>query len=140
MTSRMIILALAATFSAALVGCDAELAPLEEARDNYFASVTGSDDDCSDWLQWCIDEGYPQVACEERNQYCEDGQWMGADRDDERPDDGAEDGDDERPDDGAERACSEEADEAYDDCIDGGGTAEACGEVAEDAYVDCMGE
>lgn len=123
-------LMLALTALMALTGCPAEQPPIDEARDSYFASVSGTDEDCSDWLQWCIDEGYPQAACEERNQYCEDGRWIGDDGDDDRPDDGDDDDDD----------CSEEADEAYEDCIDGGGTEEGCREVAADAYDDCMGE
>lgn len=111
-----------ATALMALSGCASETLSLEDARDSYFATVTGSDDACADWLQWCIDEGYPQAACEERNEYCVDGEWVRGDDDD------------------SVDPCDAEAEAAYQGCIDDGGTPEACRQVAADAHDDCADE
>jgi len=121
---HLMLLALAALAA----GCAAESPSLEDARDAYFATVDGNDQDCTDWLQWCIDEGYPQDACEERNEYCLDGQWLGGDRgDDDRGDD----------DDSAD-PCAPVADAAYDDCIANGGTEDECRAAERAAYADCV--
>jgi uncharacterized protein YceK len=105
----------------ALTGCSATLS-VEEARTAYFATVDGSDADCHDWLEWCIDEGYPQADCEQRNEYCVDGEWIRGDGTD------------------SDDPCSPAADAAYNDCIEAGGTAEDCRGAAEVAYDDCAGE
>jgi len=118
------VLFLACLLLGVLAGC-AETPSIEDARDNYFAAVAGIDEDCEGWLQWCIDEGYPQDACEGRNEYCVDGQWVGGDRGDD--DDSAD-------------PCGPAAEAAYDDCLDDGGTDEECREVAAAAYEDCVGE
>ncbi|MBN94133.1 MAG: hypothetical protein CL928_08680 [Deltaproteobacteria bacterium] len=104
-----------------LVACS-ETTPIDEARDAYFATLDGDDQDCEGWLQWCIDEGYPQEACEERNEYCENGRWVGGERGDD--DDSAD-------------PCGAAAEAAYDDCIADGGSEEQCREAAADAYDDC---
>ena len=104
-----------------LAGC-APTASIEDARTAYFATVDGSDEDCEGWLDWCIDEGYPQAACEERNEYCVDGEWVRGDR---------EDSDD---------PCAPVAEAAYNDCLEAGGTEEDCRETAGEAYEDCAGE
>ena len=106
---------------AALFGC-AGSASIEEARTAYFATVDGSDADCEGWLEWCIAEGYPEAACEERNEYCVDGEWGGGDRDD------------------SSDPCSPAADAAYEECLDAGGTDEECREAAAEAYEDCEDE
>jgi len=123
MKTHLLLFCLAATLTA-LAGC-AETTSIEDARDAYFATVDGSDRNCEDWLQWCIDEGYPQDACEERNEYCVDGEWVGGDRGDD--DDSAD-------------PCAPAAEAAYDDCIAGGGTEEECRDAAAAAYEDCAGE
>ena len=123
MKTWLLLLALAAPTSV-LVGC-AETTSIEDARTTYFAAVDGNDEDCEDWLQWCIDAGYPQADCEERNEYCVDGQWVGGDRE------GDEESDD---------PCAPVADGAYNDCLDAGGTDEECREAAAAAYDDCAGE
>ena len=120
MRTHLMFLGLAAAM-VALAGC-APTTPIEDARTSYFATVDGRDDDCEGWLEWCIGEGYPQADCEERNEYCVDGEWVGGD---------GEDSDD---------PCGPVADAAYNDCIDAGGTAEECREAAAVAYVDCEGE
>ena len=64
MKIRLLLLPLAALL-VALASCE-PATPIEEARSEYFASVEGRDTDCTGWLDWCIDEGYPQADCEER--------------------------------------------------------------------------
>ena len=118
--TQLILLILGASLTA--VGCLAPTTSIEEARTAYFSTVDGSDDDCEGWLDWCINEGYPQADCEERNQYCVDGEWVG--------------GDGENSDD----PCAPVADAAYNDCLEGGGSAKECREVAAEAYEDCAGE
>jgi len=119
MKIRLLLLPLAALL-VALASCE-PATPIEEARSEYFASVEGRDTDCTGWLDWCIDEGYPQADCEERNEYCVDGEWVGGDDEDDDP-------------------CSPAADAAYNDCIDQGGSQEDCREAAEAAYDDCVNE
>ena len=122
-------------FAAALLAVAACASPepdstpsIADARAGWFAAAEGTDEDCADWLQWCIDEGYPQEACEERNEYCVDGEWVGGDGDDDdRPDD-----------DDTVDPCDEVATLAYEECIDAGGTAEDCREAAGQAYDDCV--
>ncbi|MEE2829581.1 MAG: hypothetical protein VX498_10365 [Myxococcota bacterium] len=111
-------LVLAATLTF-LAGCG-PTASIDEARSSYFATVDGSDADCEGWLEWCLAEGYPREGCEERNEYCVDGEWVGG-----------EDSDD---------PCEPAAQEAYDDCIEDGGSEEQCREEAAEAYEDCAGE
>jgi uncharacterized protein YceK len=106
---------------AALGGCSAT-ASIEDARTAYFATVDGSDEDCHDWLEWCVDEGYPQADCEQRSEYCVDGEWVRGD------------------DEGSDDPCAPVADAAYNDCIESGGTAEDCREAAAVAHEDCAGE
>ena len=120
MKIRLLLLPLAALL-VALASCE-PATPIEEARSEYFASVEGRDTDCTGWLDWCIDEGYPQAACEERNEYCVDGEWVRGDR---------EDSDD---------PCAPVAEAAYNDCLEAGGTEEDCRETAGEAYEDCAGE
>jgi len=136
MMTRLLLLAFAATLTA-LAGCTAEQTPIDEARTAYFATADGTDEDCEDWLQWCLDEGYPQEGCEERNEYCVDGEWVGGDGDDaDRPDD-----DDDRPDDDDElSACEEEAHAAERACLEDGGTDEECSEELAEALADCEDE
>ncbi len=117
MKTHLMFLVLTATLTA-LAGC-AQTTPIEDARTSYFAAVDGSDEDCEGWLEWCVDAGYPQAACEERNEYCVDGEW--ARRDDEDSSD----------------PCAPVADTAYNDCIEAGGQAEDCREAAAAAYEDC---
>ena len=129
MTFRPTLIALAAIFTVALGGCDSELAPIDEARAAYFEAVDGTDEDCEGWLDWCINQGYAQWACEERHEYCVDGEWVGDDAGDgDRP------GDD---DDATEDPCDEVAAQAERDCLEAGGTAEECREAYADAYDDC---
>jgi hypothetical protein len=115
----MLRLLLASMCSVALIAGCSSTESIEDARATFFSSVDGSDRDCSSWLQWCIDAGYPQQACEERNEYCVDGVWVGGDDDD------------------SSDPCDAAARDAYDDCLDGGGNEEACREVAAEAYDDC---
>ena len=106
------------------LGCLAACAPtttIDDARMAYFATVDGNDADCAGWLEWCVDEGYPQEDCEERNEYCVDGAWVGRDDDSSDP-------------------CGPVADAAYNDCIDAGGTPEDCRDAAAAAYEDCEEE
>ena len=132
MMKRLLTLALATTFAAALGGCDSELAPIDEARAAYFATVDGTDEDCEGWLDWCIEQGYEQWACEERHEYCVEGEWVGGDGEDvDRPDD---------DDDATDDPCVEVAGQAESDCLEAGGTTEECREVYADAYDDCAGQ
>ena len=103
------------------VGCTSRTS-FEDARTAYFATVDGSDDDCRGWLEWCVEEGYPRSDCEERNEYCVDGEWLGGDDDD------------------SSDPCAPAMDEAYRECVDAGGTDEECREAAEAAYADCVGQ
>ncbi len=120
MKTHLVFLALASMLIA-LASC-APTMSIDDARTAYFATVDGSDDDCEGWLEWCIDEGYPQADCEERNEYCVDGEWVrGGDEDDDDP-------------------CTPAADAAYADCIEAGGTQEDCREAAAAAYEECAGE
>ena len=99
-------------------GCS-PVASIDEARTAFFATVEGSDQDCTEWLDWCLEEGYPEAACAERNEYCVGGQWVGGDRD------------------GEEDPCRAEADRAYRWCLGEGGTEESCREAAAEAYEEC---
>jgi hypothetical protein len=105
---------------AGLAAC-AGTSSLEEQRTAFFATVDGSDEDCTAWLEWCVEEGHPQEACEERSEYCVDGEWVGGDRDDSDP-------------------CRDAAGAAERACLADGGTAEECREAAADAYDECSGE
>jgi len=122
----LLTIALAAAL-ATLAACTAEQPPLEEARDAFFATVDGTDEDCEAWLQWCLDEGYPEEGCLERSEYCVDGEWAGGEEG-ERP---------EGDDDDAVDPCDEAATAAYDECIADGGSEEDCREVAAEAYDEC---
>ncbi len=113
-----------AALAGALVSC-AETASVEEARSTYFAAVEGSDEDCEGWLEWCLDQGYPQAACEQRSEYCEEGRWVGGDRPEG---------------DGSDDPCAEAARAAERACVEAGGTAEECREVGAQAYDDCAGD
>ena len=129
MMTRLLLLAFVATLTA-LAGCTAEQTPIEDARSAYFATVDGNDEDCADWLQWCLDAGYPEEGCEERNEYCVDGEWVGGDGDD-----------DDRPDDDDElSACEEQAYASERACLEDGGTEEECGEELAEALADCEDE
>ena len=104
-----------------LISC-AESTPIEDAQTAYFATVDGTDSDCAGWLDWCIEQGYPEDACEERNEYCVDGRWVGGDRD------GDENSND---------PCEEEGFLAERACLAAGGTAEDCRAAGAEAYEDC---
>ena len=123
MKPHLMFLVLATTLSA-LAGC-ASTTSIEDERTAYFATVDGNDEDCAGWLEWCIEAGYPQADCEERNEYCVDGEWVGGDREDDE--DTAD-------------PCAPFAETAYNDCIDAGGTEEECREAAAAAYEDCAGD
>jgi len=118
-----------ATILAGLVSC-AESSSIEEAQTAYFATVDGTDADCAGWLDWCIEQGYPQAACEQRNEYCVDGRWVGGDRD----------GDDRDGDGNSDDPCEEEGLLAERACLEAGGTAEECREAGAEAYEDCSGQ
>ena len=129
MMTRLMLLAFVATLTA-LAGCTVEQTPIEDARSAYFATADGTDEDCADWLQWCLDAGYPEEGCEERNEYCVDGEWVGGDGDD-----------DDRPDDDDElSACEEQAYASERACLEDGGTEEECGEELAEALADCEDE
>ena len=129
MMTRLLLLAFVATLTA-LAGCTAEQTPIEDARSAYFANLDGNDEDCADWLQWCLDAGYPEEGCEERNEYCVDGEWVGGDGDD-----------DDRPDDDDElSACEEQAYASERACLEDGGTEEECREALAEALADCEDE
>ena len=129
MMTRLLLLAFVATLTA-LAGCTVEQTPIEDARSAYFATADGTDEDCADWLQWCLDAGYPEEGCEERNEYCVDGEWVGGDGDD-----------DDRPDDDDElSACEEQAYASERACLEDGGTEEECGEELAEALADCEDE
>ena len=102
-------------------GCAEPGTPIAEARSAYFATVDGSDEDCADWLDWCLSEGYPQEACEERNEYCVEGRWAGGERGDDESD-----------------ACGEAARAAERACVADGGSDEECREAAAVAYEECL--
>ena len=135
MMTRLLLLAFVATLTA-LAGCTAEQTPIEDARSAYFATADGTDEDCADWLQWCLDAGYPEEGCEERNEYCVDGEWVGGDGDDDRPDDDDDRGDD----DDALTPCEEEAYASERACLEDGGTDEERAEALAEALADCEDE
>ena len=108
----------------AFAGCTAAVS-IDEARTAYFAAVDGTDSDCEGWLDWCLAEGYPEAACEQRNEYCVNGEWVGEDRNDD--DDEAD-------------PCDEEARRVQRQCIEDGGSKEECREAAALAYEECAGE
>ena len=84
------------TLVACLGACqdDTESMTLAQARTAFFEDAEGTDRDCADWLDWCIDQGYDASACEERSEYCVDGEWVGGgwvDEDRDREDGGRDD-------------------------------------------------
>jgi hypothetical protein len=120
MKTCLMLLALAATLA-----CSAATTSIEDAQTSFFATVSGTDADCEGWLEWCIAQGYPQDACDERNEYCDDGRWVGGDREDNESSDDP---------------CRPAAEAAYNDCVDAGGSDMECREAAEEAYEDCAGD
>jgi hypothetical protein len=120
MKTHLMFVVLAAALTA-VAGC-APTTSLDDARTAYFATVDGSNEDCDGWLEWCIDEGYPQADCEERNEYCVDGEWVRG-----------EAGDSDDP-------CAPIAEAAYNDCLEAGGSDEECREAGGEAYEECAGD
>ena len=75
MNTRLTLLTLVACLGACQD--DTESMTLAQARTAFFEDAEGTDRDCADWLDWCIDQGYDAAACEERSEYCVDGEWVG---------------------------------------------------------------
>ena len=84
---------------------------------------------CDEYFQDCVDAGYPEDACGIRLEECEEYYENGGDRE--------EVSEDERED---NSACEEEAQEAFDDCVEEGGSSEDCRLVYAQTYDECVGE
>jgi hypothetical protein len=101
----------------------------DEWHSDYINARQSDDisDLCSEYFQDCIDAGYPEESCSIRLEECEDYN-ENADREDE---------DEETSEDNS--VCEEEAQVAFDDCVEEGGSSEDCRLVYAETYDECIG-
>ena len=106
-----------------------------EFQSDYFGARQGEEleDACGAWYEDCVAAGYSEEDCGTRLEYCDDGEWVSGNREDDTTTREEREDREERE----EADCEDVATRAYEDCVDAGYSEEDCRERAAQAQENC---